>query len=109
MRWILCLAVVGHLVALYLPGSPEPGPELFPHVDKVVHVLLFAVPAHLVCLALPHRWWPVGLIALHAPLSEAIQASLLPYRSGDAWDIVADLAGVVLGLTAAWPFIRRAS
>ena len=33
----------------------------------------------------------VGLLALHAPVSELVQHYLLPNRSGDPWDAVADL------------------
>lgn len=100
MRWVvLAVAVVGQLIALYSPGSPDPGIELFPHADKVVHVLLFAVPTALARWCTP-RWWPVILLALHAPVSELVQWRLVPLRSGDPWDLVADLAGIALGLLA---------
>lgn len=99
-RWALAAVVLAHLVTLYLPGSAEPGPELVPHLDKVVHVLLFAAPVLLV-RRVTTQWWPVALVALHAPLSEVVQASWVPHRSGDPWDLVADLAGIALGLTVA--------
>lgn len=93
----LGLTLVVHLVALYLPGSPEAGPSLVPHLDKLVHVLLFGGPAFLL-RRLTTRWWPVALVALHAPASELVQHRLIPHRSGDPWDLVADLVGVALGV-----------
>ncbi len=50
----------------------------------------------------------VGVAALHAPVSELIQWTLLPHRDGDVWDAVADLVGVGLGwLLARWLGRRR--
>lgn len=93
----LATALALHLVALYLPGSPEPGPELFPHVDKLVHVALFAAPAYLIA-RLTSAWWPLLLLALHAPVSELVQHLWIPYRGGDPFDALADIVGVALGL-----------
>lgn len=95
--WALAGAVVVHLLALYLPGSPDPGPDLVPHLDKVVHVGLFAVPTFL-ARRVTTAWWPVVLIALHAPVSELVQYHFIPYRSGDPLDLVADVVGIGLGL-----------
>jgi VanZ family protein len=67
----------------------------------VVHVLLFGVPTVLALRAWRHPWVVVGLLAVHAPLSELAQHAWLPHRSGDVWDSVADLGGVVLGVTLA--------
>ena len=99
-RWLQVLAVVAlvvHLAALYWPRVDIQGPVTW--TDKVVHVLLFGVPTLLVLRAWPRPWLVVGLLALHAPLSEVVQHDLLPHRSGDVWDAVADLGGVVLGVT----------
>lgn len=99
-RWALVLVLLVHLLALYLPGSPEAGPVGIPHADKLVHVLLFAAPTYLV-RRLTSAWWPVALIALHAPVSELIQYWLIPYRSGDPLDLVADAVGIGLGVWVA--------
>ncbi|WP_277452272.1 VanZ family protein [Janibacter sp. DB-40] len=83
------------LVVLYLPSAPGP-PAPIPHADKLVHALVFAAPVLVAGLA--RRWWWSVVAAaclLHAPVSEAVQQALLPGRSGDAWDVVADLCGVV--------------
>jgi hypothetical protein len=102
------VSVVVHLAAIYWPRVDVVGPV--PWTDKVVHVLLFGVPTVLLLVARPTRLHPalvVGLLALHAPLSELLQHYALPHRSGDPWDAVADLGGVVLGVTLAVVGRRR--
>jgi hypothetical protein len=89
-------AAVGvQLVVLYAPSAP--GVEPFPRSDLVVHAVVFAVPPTLGLLGgLPAR--PLlGVLAAHALLSEAVQHVLLPGRSGDPVDALADLAGLALG------------
>jgi len=96
---LLVLAVLGQLVVLYLPS--DPGPLPFPQADKGVHLTVFLLPALLGLLAgLPPRW-VVGALAVHAVLSEVVQGLLLPDRSGDPLDTLADLVGVGLGVLLA--------
>lgn len=88
-------AVTVQLIVLYWPAVPVQGP---PDSDKLVHLLLFAVPAYLGVVALG-QWWPAALVlAVHAPVSELLQGRVLPSRSGTAADAVADLVGVALGV-----------
>lgn len=95
---IALVAVAVHLTALYWPVVDVTGPVVWS--DKVVHVLLFAVPTFLVATLVRGHWWPVLAFAAHAPLSELAQQVLLPGRSGDPWDMAADLAGVALAALA---------
>lgn len=104
-RVLAVVALAVHLAALYWPRVDIQGPVTW--TDKVVHVLLFGVPTVLVLKAWRQPWLAVGLLALHAPLSELAQHALLPNRSGDPWDAVADLGGVVLGVTVAVVGRRR--
>jgi hypothetical protein len=98
LRATLALALLVHLLALYWPRVDLQGPVTW--TDKVVHVLLFAVPALAVLAArVPGERWLLLVLALHAPVSEWLQHALLTHRSGDPWDAVADLGGVVLGVT----------
>lgn len=97
-------AVVVHLLALYWPVVSVEGPVAW--TDKVVHLTLFAVPTYAVGLAV-RRVVPVAVVFLvHAPASELVQATLLPNRSGDVWDVVLNVLGV--GLAVAGLLVVRA-
>ncbi|MGV1008984.1 MAG: VanZ family protein [Dermatophilaceae bacterium] len=105
-RWQLGFAFVlaAHLLALYWPrvdlaGAPQDS-------DKLAHVLLFGVPTFVGVVGF-RRWWPALLLALHAPVSELVQAGWLPGRSGDVRDAMADLVGVAAGSVLALVALRR--
>jgi VanZ family protein len=95
---VFVVVLVAHLASLYWPRIGIEGPVTW--TDKVVHVLLFLAPTVTGLLAGVRPAYLVGLLALHAPVSELVQHYLLPNRSGDVWDAVADLSGVVLGVTS---------
>ncbi len=99
MLWWLLLA--GHLLALYWPRIDLPGATPSGS-DKFAHVLLFALPTIAALLALRRPWPVVTALAVHAPLSEWLQASVLPHRSGDPADAAADLLGVLVGAGVGW-------
>ena len=96
-RLLFGLAVLAQLVVLYAPGTATDS-FVLPHVDKVVHAAVFAavvVAGRRMGLPL----WPLAAVSVvQAVLSEAIQDTLVPARSGDPVDIVADLAGITLGV-----------
>lgn len=103
-RVLLALVVAMACVLLFSPGSAVPsGP---PGADKVVHMLLFAV------LAVSSRYARIGetitvaWIFVFAALSEVAQELWVPRRDGDVLDLLADMAGVWLGLTL-WRRLRR--
>ncbi|QOR69662.1 VanZ family protein [Ruania alkalisoli] len=98
--WLVRLAFAGsilvQLVVLYLPATPDGAPST-PGADKAVHVLVFAV-VMLTGRLLPLPGVPLAAVLLvHAGVSELVQHLLLPGRSGDLADIVADIAGIALG------------
>ncbi|MCO5311228.1 MAG: VanZ family protein [Austwickia sp.] len=102
---LLAAALVAHLYVLYDP-SPG-GPTLFAGADKIVHVTIFALPVWLASRVL-RRWVVLAVVlAIHAPVSEVIQGLALPHRSGDGWDVVADLTGVAIGAALAATVPRR--
>lgn len=111
-RGLLVLAGVVALVALqflvlYTPqtGGPE---SPIPHGDKVVHALVFAAPVLVAGMAKGGAWRVVGLLSVvHAPVSEVIQHVALPTRSGDVWDVVADLVGVAMASAGVGWWFRR--
>ena len=59
---------------------------------------MFLVPVALAVVAGFRRRVVVAVFAAQAVLSEVVQAVLLPHRSGDVLDAVADLTGVALGV-----------
>ena len=87
--------VVVQLLVLYWPVVTVEGPVSW--TDKVVHLLVFAVPTYAVGRAVGSVRTAVLVFAVHAPVSELVQHFLLPGRSGELWDVVLDLAGVAVG------------
>ena len=90
------------VVVLFLPASGTPA--VYPELDKLIHLGLFAA------LALTGRWAgvrPAALavgLAVYAGASEVLQG-VLPIGRDATWgDALADVAGVVVGLLAA-PFV----
>lgn len=100
----LVLAVLVQLAVLYAPAGTTAAP--FPHADKVVHVAVFLVPVALAVLATRRPLVVAAVFILHAAVSEVVQATLLPQRSGDPRDAVADVVGVGLGVLVAH-LVRR--
>ena len=104
-RWALGVALAVQLIAVYAPEAPG-GPEIN-GLDKVIHVFIFAAPALAALMADVRARWALGILALHAPMSELIQHFVIPHRDGDLIDVVADLGGVVLGGLAYMVWNRR--
>jgi VanZ family protein len=94
-------ALALNLAVLYAPRAPAVDTGGLP-VDKLVHAVVFALPTIALARAGVPRGWAVGLMALHAPASELLQAHFLRDRSGEVGDVVADLVGVGLGAMALW-------
>jgi hypothetical protein len=116
---LVTLSVVVHLVGLYRSTGP-PTPPWFPSADKLEHVLGFGVPVFLILLArtrqilevprfrpgppptLSTRFTVIVLTAFacHAVISELVQHFFYRHRTGDPYDVLADLSGVALGWLA---------
>ena len=102
---LLAVSLVLQCVALYAPQGPGVSP--FPLSDKVVHLVIFAVPAVLAVLAGFRPVVVLGVLGAQAVLSEVIQGEFLAGRSGDPLDVVADLAGVGIGIVVGVLLARR--
>jgi len=99
------IALGVQLIAVYSPnGLGGPG---ITGLDKVVHVSIFFAPALAVLMMGIRARWALGILAMHAPVSELIQHIGLPQRSGDVFDVLADLSGVALGGLAYLVWKRR--
>lgn len=103
-RGTFAVVVLVSLAVLFTPASGVPSAP--PGVDKVVHGSLFAV------LAVSGRWAGAGrgvlavLLVLYAAASELLQSLPVLNRSTSLADLVADVAGVAVGLLA-WDALTR--
>ncbi|WP_058235118.1 VanZ family protein [Devriesea agamarum] len=111
----VAVAIVAN-VGFYLPKVPAvPGGLTIPGLDKVVHGVVFALTAWaLLRILAPRRRFPAGWVVLlllcHAGVIELVQGWLLSGRSADAWDVLADVVGIVVGVVG-WRFeqVRQCS
>jgi VanZ family protein len=86
------------VLSVYVLFTPTAGgPALFAGSDKLVHLVLFA----LLAATARGRFGPAApvlvAVAVYAVASELIQAALLDSRSGDVYDVLADLLGALVG------------
>ena len=103
IHWPLALtaiAFIGMSIGLYAPHVPSGGGTDLP-LDKLVHFGMFAVVAGLAYWASIPTAWIVGVLLAQAVISELVQDQLLTERGGDVWDLVADMAGIAIGLGVA--------
>lgn len=104
-RWAFGVAVSVQLVALYAPDASG-GPQVA-GLDKLVHITIFAAPAFAALMVGIRARWALGILAMHALTSELIQHVALSRRSGDVFDAMADVVGVLLGGLAYLVWSRR--
>lgn len=124
--WLAVLLYAGIIFCLSsLPLRPPRVPlRPFPHADKVIHLLEFAVLSLLICRALtvssetppaepanaPRsvRWIPWMAIALTVfyAATDEIHQGFVPPRTPNVADFIADAIGAVLG-AAAWPWTLK--
>ena len=104
-RMAFGFAAAMQLIVVYSPNAPA-GPQIN-GLDKVIHVFIFAAPVLAGLMAGISVPWTLAIFAVHAPVSELIQHFALPHRSGDVFDVLADLGGVALGGFAYLVWSRR--
>ena len=104
-RALLLLGAVVLLALALLPFKIEEKSG-FAHGDKIAHVAAFACLAFAACRAWAGRPHAVVLGLLAYGVAIEILQTLTPLRSASLTDVVADLAGAVLGVvlarTLAW-------
>jgi VanZ family protein len=104
-RWLALLWFVITTFLLVIPGSALPKTNFFssiPEFDKWVHIFLFAILSALTLLALQPKTTSglvllVGIVIVYGAAMEYVQLYLVPYRSFDERDIMADAVGAILG------------
>jgi len=72
------------------------GPKLFPHADKVIHMLMFFSLGMAAVLAFDYRKLAYFSLVLYGLLTEYLQSALTTTRSGSLEDWLADMTGLVL-------------
>ncbi|HVE98159.1 MAG TPA: VanZ family protein [Mycobacteriales bacterium] len=100
-------AVVASAVALFTPEAPGPDLLDFRGADKVVHLGLFAVLAAATIWRFGREPRAVAALLGYAGASEVVQALWIEGRSGDVVDLVADVVGIALALSASREWGRR--
>lgn len=111
---LFVLSCVLQLVGLYRPTGP-PTPDAIPYLDKLGHLVVFALPVAVIMVYRASRGAVsvifsavvIAIFAAHAVISEIIQARWLPDRSGDPYDVLADLIGIAVGCGVAVLIRRR--
>lgn len=105
------LTIVCFLAICWLTLAPHPLPDndipLFPGADKIVHAIMFG--GFTLCIILDwnrRHGWPadIGKGDWYAPdfasafgiVTEIMQKEMHLGRSGDVWDLVADVTGAFL-------------
>ena len=117
--WLALIWTVTTQVLLSLPGSIFPSRGLFsiPHLDKVVHIGLFGGLVFFWSLYIYFRkkplvvsaatLWSIVLVMIaYGILMEFIQKNFIPNRSFDRGDIVADVAGSLIGYILTHWFLK---
>ena len=111
----LLLAIAWASVIFYL--SSQPGidtPLLFPGQDKLFHLIAFGLLGFLFMGAMKATrsgyrtmqvWIVVGLVALYGVLDELHQY-IVPGRSAEIYDALADAAGGLLGAWSMYYLVR---
>ena len=115
---ILCGIVI--LVLTGLPGSVFPHVKPVVGIDKVVHVLMYAFFAFLciwgyrsqyIANGKSYRKRALSLAAiisiLYGGITELMQEYLVPTRTGDWVDFLADAIGTLLGISIFSIFFRK--
>jgi VanZ family protein len=103
LRWIITIAYA--LGILYVSTRQLSGPQLFPHVDKVIHFVMYGGLAFLCAGALFHTvsigWRAITIISVSIATVYGIFNEILqmyvPTRSTDIIDALANCAGAVVG------------
>lgn len=96
--WILLIFA---LCAMPPQDIPDPGIDI-PHLDKVVHIGMFFIMSLLICYryerpALKNIYAAaIAFSFLYGGLIEILQHYFFN-REGDLWDLLADVAGGILG------------
>jgi VanZ family protein len=105
ISWVPLIAYMSLIFIL----SSRTIPDIFPetrNIDKIIHIVEYSILSVLWLRAI-ESWWPdmdkkrlfitaVILTSLYG-ISDEVHQSFVPGRSSEAYDIVADIIGALLG------------
>jgi|SRR3989338_2670330 len=97
--WVISLA----LFFAPVPVSPTSGLGF----DKIIHVLIFAALTYFAFAGHRKIAQTIILLGLYSIAVEYVQETLFSYRSFDAYDILAGLAGILLITIIKIPLLRK--
>ncbi len=85
------------LITLFLLMEQSQSTPLFPHIDKVIHAIIFAILTAVGYLAYAKhgKWLYLGIITYGA-ITEILQGAYTQTRLASTADWLADIAGVLL-------------
>lgn len=108
LRFMLFGTALGAFVLAILPEPPRLAAEA---PDKVQHIFAFAALTLLARLAYPKTslWKLFFSLAGFGALIEIAQAYPPLHRDADLWDLLADIAAIVVVLLVCHPLMRRAA
>lgn len=101
---LLLLVLLG--LVSWLALSPAPPPALDSGWDKLNHFGAFAVLTVTACVAYVSRWKVAAALLGYGVFIECVQ-SLIPSRTAEAADVLADAVGIGIGLAVAAVSLRR--
>jgi len=106
-------------VLLSLPGSVFPSKGVFsiPHLDKIAHIglfgglvffwsLFFYFRKHVPAIKPATIWIIISMTIAYGIIMEFVQKNFIPNRSFDLGDIIADVAGSVIGYILTQGFLK---
>jgi VanZ family protein len=114
---LLLLLAIGWALVIFLLSS-QPGTDIPPLIsgqDKLLHVLIFGIFGFLVLGSLPaaasgyttyQAAMALTVVTVYGVLDE-IHQRYVPGRSADVFDVVADIAGGMLGIALLYLLINR--
>ncbi len=105
-KWLALGWFVIMCILFFLPGSVLPKENeflAFLHVDKIVHIGLFAIFVFLIKCSFTSTLFKYNILliaatGLYGYAVELIQKKWIPGRSFDLYDLLADMIGSLLGL-----------
>ena len=97
-RWLNSFYIL-FLISLYLFFAPfeDDGPEIFPHLDKIVHFSIFFLMTTFLVFGRLKKKFALIFCILYALFTEIVQ-TFLNYRNGSIYDFVSDILGITFAI-----------